>query len=739
MHPAILRFAAMLIVVAIAPVSPASSADAGTAYVLRGEAGVPVADVRLSVVGRSGSVRTGPDGAFRLVPPPVPPFDVVVFDDAGAVIGTVRVEVGDDRDLVLVPVRVESVRVVSGVAPSTPAPPAAAATVLSREETERVQPTRLVDALEEVPGAAPVGTGQAAVPAVRGLARGRTLILLDDARVTAERRAGASATYLNPFVLESVEIVRGPGSVDYGSDALGGVLHARTSRPRPGVRGTRFEFAAGAGVPFGSAAVETHVPVGGASALLVQAHGRRYGDYETPEGREPNSSARSVGGLVRGVARRGRATLSWGVQFDRGRDLERPAEDTDRRINRYPEESSDRFSFGVDLPGSDGWTGLEVRAFVGRYRLTTARETFATPTSPTTVASSVADAGDASLRAVAGRSVGRGRLRFGADLTTRFGLETVDRLVERPAGADPVVVRDQVTIESARRIDAGTFVEWEQPLAGAGWSVTAGARLDHVETRNEGGFFGDRSTADTAPSGFLALRAPIGRTWDLTVQAARGFRDPTLSDRYFRGVTGRGVVTGNPELEPETSRQLDLALRGDAGPVRVGAFAYLYRIEDLIERFEVAPDEFAFRNRGEQELVGAELELDLVLSPTLAARAALQWARGTILDDDSPAADVAAPGAVVTLDHRPNDRWWWRVAVRADVRDDRPGEQEVEVPGFATVDLSAGWRPTPTLEWRVLIDNVLDRARPASSDDSAPLAPGRAVSVVLSGRFGGVL
>ena len=70
-----------------------------------------------------------------------------------------------------------------------------------------------------------------AVPSIRGLARGRTLILIDNARVTTERRAGPSATYLNPFFLEAVEISRGPGSVAYGSDAFGGIIHARTRRP----------------------------------------------------------------------------------------------------------------------------------------------------------------------------------------------------------------------------------------------------------------------------------------------------------------------------------------------------------------------------------------------------------------------------------------------------------------------------------------------------------------------------
>jgi len=48
------------------------------------------------------------------------------------------------------------------------------------------------------------------VPALRGLARGRTLILVDGARVTAERRAGPSATFVDPASLASLEVLRGP-------------------------------------------------------------------------------------------------------------------------------------------------------------------------------------------------------------------------------------------------------------------------------------------------------------------------------------------------------------------------------------------------------------------------------------------------------------------------------------------------------------------------------------------------
>ena len=55
-----------------------------------------------------------------------------------------------------------------------------------------------MQALETVPGINQVSEGHASVPAVRGMARGRTLFLIDGGRVSSERRVGPSATFLDP-------------------------------------------------------------------------------------------------------------------------------------------------------------------------------------------------------------------------------------------------------------------------------------------------------------------------------------------------------------------------------------------------------------------------------------------------------------------------------------------------------------------------------------------------------------
>jgi iron complex outermembrane receptor protein/hemoglobin/transferrin/lactoferrin receptor protein len=125
------------------------------------------------------------------------------------------------------------------------------------------------------------------------------------------------------------------------------------------------------------------------------------------------------------------------------------------------------------------------------------------------------------------------------------------------------------------------------------------------------------------------------------MQVGRGFRDPVLSDRYFRGPSGRGFITGNPDLDPETSLQLDLGLRYTSPRVRAATYYYHYRIDDLIERYQTAPDFFTFRNRGRARLRGFEVEAQASLGWDVTLESAFQVARGRALDDETYLDDIA--------------------------------------------------------------------------------------------------
>jgi iron complex outermembrane receptor protein len=263
--------------------------------------------------------------------------------------------------------------------------------------------------------------------------------------------------------------------------------------------------------------------------------------------------------------------------------------------------------------------------------------------------------------------------------------------------------------------------------------LSAGLRQDRVTTSNRGGYFGDLDTRHDATSGSLALVAGPALGVTLTGQVSRGFRDPTLSDRYYRGVSGRGFVTGNPDLEPERSLQYDVAVRRP-GRVRAALYLYHYTISDLIERYRDGTD-FRFRNRGRALIRGIELEAQADLGAGLSAELGAQAAEGRALDDSSPLADIPAEGVTLTVRKAWKDRGdgWVRATLRA--RRDDPGPTETVIAGYAVLDCGFSWRIRRRLEARVALGNLLDQPYHETPDELGVLAPGRSAIVTLSAAF----
>ena len=231
------------------------------------------------------------------------------------------------------------------------------------------QPFNLTQTVENVAGVSSVSEGQAAVPAIRGLARGRSLILIDGARVSSERRVGPSATYMDPFVLDGVDVARGPGSVAYGSDAFGGVIAARTlgRRARRDPCGSQATGDYGVGIPGGSAGAMVSTPIGQDGGFLVSGHYRSYGNWDSPEGEVFNSGFRDSGVLVRASYRLGPGTLTAGWQGDYGRDIDRPRNNSTTVRFFYPEENSSRFTLNWESGAVAGFSRIGFVGLLGSY------------------------------------------------------------------------------------------------------------------------------------------------------------------------------------------------------------------------------------------------------------------------------------------------------------------------------------------------------------------------------------
>jgi outer membrane receptor protein involved in Fe transport len=722
-------------VLCLAGLSVAATAHATDGRVIDERTGKPMPKVEVTILGRPGAVYTDAEGRFSWKPDLTPPFEVLVILPGERFTKPVLIErlPADGPIEVRIAALVdETVTVTAGTAPDIEATMGNATTLLPAQEIQSRQPANLVQALETVAGVSTVSEGHAAVPAIRGLARGRTLILLDGARVTSDRRVGPSATFLDPFVLDGLEIARGPGSVAYGSDAFGGVIYARTRRIDPSAPlAGRVVTALGAGSPQARIGAELSKGLG-KGGLALQAHYRDFDDYRSPQGEVFNSGATDQGFLARGEYELGRGLLGASWQSDFGRDIGRPRNNSTTVRFYYPIEDSHRFTSQYEVRQVGGFERVTVSAFAGSYRQVTTQDRYATPTRGRTVEEADYDADDFQVRASAERLFSRARFETGVDVNGRYNVHATDTVTNYALDGSIASELVSDSIGQARRNNAGAYASVEAAMHPK-TTVAAGVRGDYVSSHNSGGYFGEYETSDGALSGSGSLTVGPWAGVSFVAQVGSGFRDPTVSDRYYRGPTGRGFITGNPELKPERSVQFDAGVRYTAPRLRLGFFAFQYNIKDLIERYQTATDFFFYRNRGEARIRGLELELQAQLGWHVSMESTATLTRGVALDDDAALDDM--PPATFTLGLRRPVTSKGFVQVRGSffAVDDRPGPTEVRMPGYTAVDVIAGATLAKWVDLNLNVRNLLDQTYPSSPDSRAVPAPG--ISAVLTANL----
>src|SRR5256885_5425356 len=182
-------------------------------------------------VGPPRTARAGRDGAFALPEVPAGRYTLVVRHlGYTPVVRAVEVTSGAAPRLNIVlepaPFEVEPITVTAARAPlanlSSPLPVAS----LGPDALRREQSVSLAHALANLPGVRVLGTGeQIGKPVVRGLSGARVLVLEDGSRLEDYSWSDEDGPSVDARFAERIEVIRGPASVLYGSDALGGVVN----------------------------------------------------------------------------------------------------------------------------------------------------------------------------------------------------------------------------------------------------------------------------------------------------------------------------------------------------------------------------------------------------------------------------------------------------------------------------------------------------------------------------------
>lgn len=410
-------------------------------------------------------------------------------------------------------------------------------TVLDRAQIERAAGRTLAELLAQQSGvqfAANGGIGMTSSVYIRGLEARHTLLLIDGVRYGSATVGTPSWENIALHDIERIEIVRGPLSGLYGSEALGGVIQIFTRRAGDGFRADA-QLLAGSnrtgqitgGLSYGEGALSAaarlqHVQTDGFSATNANVP---FGSFnEDRDGFRQTSGSLQLGVKLPGDWRADARLLnSEGVaQFDDG-----PGADSRAALRTQ--------LASLTLGGSvtQGW-GSQIRL----ARSTDAYETLAT-------ASPFVDLGTISTI--------QQQLTWENTLATPYGTvlllaEHLGQTVARPG--EPFV-------QSSRAIDA-VAVGVNRRIGSHAWQ----ANLRHDRNSQ----FGSQT------NGSAGYAYDISQAWRVGLSAGTAFVAPSFNQLYYPGF-------GNPLLLPEEGEQAELSLRwmGSGQELRAAYFDYLIR------------------------------------------------------------------------------------------------------------------------------------------------------------------
>jgi outer membrane receptor protein involved in Fe transport len=674
--------------------------------VVRTATGTAIEHARVEVTESSAIAFSDMQGRF-LVSEVEPPLSLLITHPR-FLPQTLSIEAGDTLlvEVILEPKQeiFEEIAVSANRGEENFAPITVASSVVEAQDVP-APPTTLTEMVSTVPTVSENGQGGLLQTySIRGLSRQRVLTLISGMRIMAERRAGVSASFLDPRLMDSVDVVRGPSSTFYGSGAIGGVVQLF---PRD------FDsWTAEAG--FASQGNETFGTIGwGNESWSGGLAHRTSSDTETPEGEELSSAFSQTSATLKKEWGSGRYRYELLGIGSLGTDIGKASTDFPERVTIYPDERHLLLRFA--MAAEAGW-GLEAWTHPNDL-LTEVREE---DVSFSEVDNEALDLGlnwQKLMTLKAGKS-----LRFGMDWVGRRNVTARETTLDLIA--DELLV--QTTLKDGEEDEVGAYgaLEWNWGRS----TLVAGGRLTWLRQSNAG----ESSTDDSAASGFAGIVVPLGAGFELVGNVGSGLRFPTLSERHYSGVTGRGGVVGNPNLDPERSVNLETGLRWYGRKLFVSGYLFRNLIEDYIERVEVEPDLLTYVNLTSGTIQGVEAEGHYQFDQRWSFEFGAHWMEG---DDDlgQPLADIPANRLYL------GGKWQqgpWFAQLRWEERaaKDDAGSGEKPIPSASLLSGTLEYELQQGLCLSLSGRNLLDTSYFNSPDRKVPLSPGRSLGLSLRWR-----
>jgi len=597
---------------------------------------------------------------------------------------------------------------------------------LSGQRLRQEETVSLAQTLDGLAGVRTLSTGeQAGKPIIRGLAGPRVLTLDDGLRLEDYSWSDEDGPSVDPLLARRIEVIRGPASVLYGSDAIGGVINVipdevPDARGRPSfVRGeAEISAATNNGEVGGPIRLEG---ASGAFGWRAVAIGRTAGDYHTPTGNDStptgqlfNTGYHSINGeLALGVhgARAG-ATVRYEHYGGHFGLLDGPPVPEDDSLGPLRKLADDRVQAATNwllgptlrLETKSQWQRHSLIEAVDQSRVGTEEPTFQLLLNTVTTDVLLHHAPRAWLSGTLGVS----------------GLYQSNE----SEGLFPLV-------PGARTSGAAVFA-FEQATFGR-WSVLIGARGDvrHIsadanptlqlaaQSRTLSAFTGDVGAVFRPVEG-LAISGNVGRA----------FRAPTLFELFTNGphLGEDRYEIGLPDARPELSFNADLSVRWQVGRLSGQVVGYRNQIDNYLyiqptgSQATVALEEgdtaslpvYRFVQTARAVLWGMDAAAEVEVLPFLTLRGRFDFVRGTNRQTAEPLPLMPPPRGDVEAElhtaaargegrDRGPGRAYVSVGTQLVARQNRLGPFDTPTDGYTLLNLGAGLE-RPLLGRNVTLD-----------------------------------
>ncbi len=470
--------------------------------------------------------------------------------------------------------------------------------ILGRSAIEQtLQPSLLPAITERVPGLFTtsrgimgygVSGGAAGDISMRGLGggSGRLMVLIDGHPQYMGLMGHPISDSYRSFMAERVEVLRGPASMLYGSNAMGGVVNIVTRKMSD--EGVRTDMHIGYGSYNTLESEITNRMRKGRFSSVVSA------SYDRTDGHRPDMDFGQYGGYVKlGYD----ISHNWNVRadvnvihFDASQPgaVDKPLADADQRVTRG--------MTSVAVENDYGSTSGAVSLFFnwGRHWINDGYAV-ATDAPKAYRFNSRDDMTGLSLYQSALLFKG-GRITVGFDYF-RSGGEAWNRYVEGPRNGERSDIADKRAHETAG------YVDFRQSV-GSWLTMDAGVRVDHHS----------HIGTEWIPQAGVSLHLP--RRMELKVSAAKGFRYPTIREMYM-------FPPQNPDLKPERMWNYELSLSGSelGGRLSWGVNLFYIDGENLIVTVPREGTTPLNMNTGRVDNAGVEAEVAYRISVVWSAEA----------------------------------------------------------------------------------------------------------------------